>query len=138
MYRTTIWTLVLSLTLATAAGAEPTPVEKCQARKLNAQRNRDFCIKGERRKEVLGKKSDVVKCEEEFAAAITKANEKAAKKGASCRWLDNADGTATDLNSGFQWELKTDDGGVHDKDNTYTWCMDTGAFGCDNPGNPPD
>jgi len=39
----------------------------------------------------------------------------------SCRWLDNEDGTATDLSSGLQWELKTDDGMVHDKDNTYTW-----------------
>lgn len=27
--------------------------------------------------------------------------------------------TATD--SGLTWELKTDDGGVHDKDNTYRW-----------------
>ena len=24
--------------------------------------------------------------------------------------------------TGLVWEMKTDDGGIHDKDNTYTWC----------------
>lgn len=24
--------------------------------------------------------------------------------------------------TGLIWEMKTDDGGIHDKDNTYTWC----------------
>lgn len=28
---------------------------------------------------------------------------------------------ATAVDSGLTWELKTDDGGVHDKDNTYRW-----------------
>jgi len=37
------------------------------------------------------------------------------------RYTDNADGTVTDRRTGLQWEMKTDDGGVHDKDNTYTW-----------------
>jgi hypothetical protein len=26
-----------------------------------------------------------------------------------------------DNNTGLMWEVKTDDGGIHDKDNTYTW-----------------
>lgn len=39
----------------------------------------------------------------------------------ACRWLENGDGTATDLNTGLQWELKTDDGSIHDKDDTYKW-----------------
>jgi hypothetical protein len=33
----------------------------------------------------------------------------------------NGDGTATDYDTGLQWEQKTDDGSVHDKDNTYSW-----------------
>src|SRR4029453_12798466 len=129
----TIWTLVLSLTLVSAAGASPTDEEKCQAAKLNALRKRAFCIEGERRKEVLGKTPDTAKCEEKFATALTKADETAAKKSSSCRWLDNADGTATDLNSGLEWELKTGpaDGmasaDLHDVDNRYTWT--TNALG---------
>ena len=43
------------------------------------------------------------------------------EKGATLCYQDNADGTVTDLNTGLMWELKTDDSGIHDKDNTYTW-----------------
>ena len=32
-----------------------------------------------------------------------------------------ADGTFTDDNTGLMWEIKDDNGGIHDKDNTYTW-----------------
>jgi hypothetical protein len=35
-------------------------------------------------------------------------------------YTDNGDGTVSD-SCGLIWEKKTDDGGVHDKDNTYTW-----------------
>src|SRR3989304_6165855 len=31
------------------------------------------------------------------------------------------DGTFTDDNTGFMWEIKDDAGGIHDKDTTYTW-----------------
>ena len=34
---------------------------------------------------------------------------------------DNGDGTVTDDRTGLMWEKKSDDGGIHDKDNTYTW-----------------
>ena len=43
------------------------------------------------------------------------------------RWVDNGDGTATDRTTGLQWELKTDDGSVHDWTNKYTWQV---APGC--------
>jgi hypothetical protein len=33
----------------------------------------------------------------------------------------NDDGTVTDNVTGLMWELKTDDGGSQDKDNTFTW-----------------
>jgi hypothetical protein len=57
---------------------------------------------------------------------------KLAKQGApgqptSCdgpRFTDNGDGTVTDELTGLQWERKTDDGTVHDKDNHYTWGLD--------------
>lgn len=39
----------------------------------------------------------------------------------AARFIDNGDGTITDTQTGLQWEKKTDDGSVHDKDNTYRW-----------------
>ena len=53
------------------------------------------------------------------------------------RWVDNGDGTATDNTTRLQWELKTDDGSIHDKDNTYTWCAGQGGTSvyCVNPDN---
>ena len=36
-------------------------------------------------------------------------------------YTDNGDGTVTDSTSGLVWEQKTDDGGIHDKDNPYSW-----------------
>jgi len=35
--------------------------------------------------------------------------------------IDNGDGTMTDRRTRLQWERKSDDGGVHDVDNLYTW-----------------
>lgn len=132
MTKTTVWTLNLPLALSSAAPAA-TDEERCQKKKLIALGKRDLCLQQERAKEVLGKTSDPAKCAEKFDKQITKADEAAAKKGASCRWLENGDGTATDLNSGLQWELKTDDASIHDTDNRYTWCdtrlvPDGGAF----------
>ena len=34
---------------------------------------------------------------------------------------DCGDGTVADPQTGLQWEKKTDEGSVHDKDNLYTW-----------------
>ena len=36
-------------------------------------------------------------------------------------WEENGNGTATQCLTGLMWEMKTDDGSIHDKDNTYTW-----------------
>lgn len=127
MNKRTLWTLILSLALTTAAFAA-TDDEKCQNKKLIALGKRDLCLQKERGKEALGKAADVAKCAEKFDKQIA-----AAEKKVACRWLENGDGTATDLNSGLQWELKTDDGSIHDKDNLYTWSdtvsePDGGAF----------
>ena len=43
--------------------------------------------------------------------------------GATLSYTDNGDGTITDNNTGLMWEKKDDSGGIHDKDNTYTWGM---------------
>ncbi len=41
--------------------------------------------------------------------------------GRAMAFLDNGDGTVTDLNTGLMWEKKSDDGSIHDKDTTYTF-----------------
>jgi hypothetical protein len=47
--------------------------------------------------------------------------------GATLRYRDNGDGTITDRNTRLTWEKKSDDGGLHDKDNSYTWSGGLGA-----------
>lgn len=39
------------------------------------------------------------------------------------RWIDHADGTVTDRLTGLQWEKKTDDNLLHDKDNVGPWSL---------------
>ncbi|NJL26770.1 MAG: DUF1566 domain-containing protein [Thermoanaerobaculia bacterium] len=41
--------------------------------------------------------------------------------GASLVYVDNGDGTISDLVTGLMWEKKGDNGGLHDKDNGYVW-----------------
>ncbi|HYC57804.1 MAG TPA: DUF1566 domain-containing protein, partial [Candidatus Binatia bacterium] len=43
------------------------------------------------------------------------------QKGEARSFTDNGDGTVTDNVSGLMWEKHSDDGSIHDKDNTYTW-----------------
>ena len=41
--------------------------------------------------------------------------------GATLAYVDNGDGTITDLNTGLMWEKKSDDSGLHDKDGLLLW-----------------
>ena len=43
------------------------------------------------------------------------------KTSPSGNWIANGAGFVTDLATGLMWEQKAGDGGVHDKDGTYTW-----------------
>jgi hypothetical protein len=49
-------------------------------------------------------------------------------KGASRSYTDNGDGTVTDNTTGLMWEKKSDDGFIHDKDNTYTWGITSSPY----------
>ncbi len=63
----------------------------------------------------------------------------AAAPSAAPRFVDNCNGTITDRLTCLVWEKKDDAGGLHDKDNTYQWCLDADNNGqCDSPGFPPD
>lgn len=46
----------------------------------------------------------------------------------TARYVDDGNGTVTDNSTGLVWEKKTDDGGVHDKDNTYSWSTGDNSF----------
>ncbi len=41
--------------------------------------------------------------------------------GAARNYVDNGDGTITDATTGLMWEKLSDDGGLHDTDDVYTW-----------------
>ena len=63
----------------------------------------------------------------------------AIQAGCAQSFTDNGDGTITDNCTGLMWEKKDDSGGLHDKDNLYTWCTDADFNGaCDDPGNTMD
>ena len=55
-------------------------------------------------------------------AALAKAGTAYARAVVSgANYVDNGDGTITDRRTGLMWEKKSDDGSIHDADNTYTW-----------------
>jgi hypothetical protein len=58
-----------------------------------------------------------------FTASLAKIDAKASTEGTFCRYVDNGDGTVSDLNSGLIWEQKTTDGSVHDASHSYTWSV---------------
>ncbi|MFM8409301.1 MAG: DUF1566 domain-containing protein [Alphaproteobacteria bacterium] len=45
------------------------------------------------------------------------------RAGAAQSFVDNGDGTITDLNTRLTWEKLSDDGSVHDKDATWDWAQ---------------
>ena len=52
---------------------------------------------------------------------VAVADDGAVQAGAPLSFTDNGDGTITDNNTHLMWEKKGDGGGLHDKDNTYSW-----------------
>ena len=50
------------------------------------------------------------------------------QKGVVRSYTDNGDGTITDNQTGLTWEKKSDDGTIHDKDDTYNFTDAIGVF----------
>jgi hypothetical protein len=111
-----------------AKAALTTPA--CFAKKLTAWGNLRKCQATANGKVLQGKSADLAACQTEFNATLTKIDAKATSAAIACRYGVNGDGTATDYDTGLVWEQKTDDGSVHDKDNTYNWNT---AFGGTTP-----
>jgi len=56
-----------------------------------------------------------------FESAQPVEDDGAVQAGSPLDFLDNGDGTITDLNTGLMWEKKSNDGSIHDLDRTYFW-----------------
>jgi hypothetical protein len=72
--------------------------------------------------------SDLGTCEDDLAACqifpgdgYTDSSFGTIGHGPALSYTDNQDGTFTDNNTGYMWEIKDDNDDVHDKDNTYSW-----------------
>ena len=68
-------------------------------------------------------------CAEVYSRMLVRLQGRAKGTGSTCdgaQLLDNGDGTVTDRLTGLQWEQKTDDGSVHDKDDRYSWSSGDG------------
>jgi hypothetical protein len=69
--------------------------------------------------------TDLTSCEADLTACLAEPTVvfpgDGAGHGPELSYTDNGDGTATDNNTALIWELKDNNGGIHDVDNTYTW-----------------
>jgi hypothetical protein len=67
------------------------------------------------------------KCTTTFDEKRVKLDAQAAAAAVACRFIDNGDGTVTDVDTGLQWEQKNasdtveDPSNPHDVDNRYLW-----------------
>jgi hypothetical protein len=93
----------------------------CLAKKLKEWGKLRKCQAVENGKALQGKPADPAKCQTKLDAKLAAISERAFSTGTLCRYGDNGYGMLTDYDSGLVWELKDDSGGVHDKDDTYTW-----------------
>jgi len=69
------------------------------------------------------------KCAARYDFLWRRLQTRALRSGSSCdgsRFMDRGDGTVTDRLTGLQWEKKTDDGTIHDRDDRLAWTT-TGA-----------
>jgi Protein of unknown function (DUF1566) len=71
----------------------------CQLLKIKAAADRAKCVAKQRSEQVKGTPYDLASCETQFDAAIGAA-------GNACRYVDNGDGTISDLDTLLMWEKK--------------------------------
>jgi len=124
-----ILTAALLLGWAGIATGAPTPEQRCHQQRYIAAGKYASC-----QQQALGKfhargdssKFDLAtrKCTVKYAKTWTKLSAIGVAPCNGDRFDDAAaDGTVTDKLTGLQWEQKTDDGTVHDKDNFYSWSV---------------
>ena len=121
---------LVSLTLTSPALGAPSPEEKCQQALSLAAGKYLLCMQTAIGKfeggALIGVKlwSSAGKCVTSYTQGWSKLAAKYAGQGTSCegsRYADNGDGTFYDRLTRLTWEKKDDGGGIHDKDDVYTW-----------------
>jgi hypothetical protein len=101
------------------AAALTTPA--CLAKKLKAWGNLRRCQAIENGEALQGRESHLPACQTTFNNSLAKIDAQATAAAIACRYGVNGDGTVTDYDTGLQWEQKTADGSVHDRNNVYAW-----------------
>lgn len=140
-----VMTVGLAVLIAqSAAGADA--AARCEAAKLKVSGKYAYCrLRAEASAMKTGGAPDYSKCDaklsQNFGAAESAAGGNCPTEGDvaamqdlltgdadfarlrldGVRFIDNGDGTVTDTSTGLMWEKKDDGGGLHDKDNTYSW-----------------
>lgn len=134
------------IAMCAGTAAALTDAEKCEAAKNKIAGKYALCLQRAHAKAIkTGRPLDVSKCDTKFTtkwgtaetrggnmcptngdqAAIqdqlTADSDFIALELAGVRFVGNGDGTVTDTQTGLMWEKKDDSGGLHDKDDTYTW-----------------
>ena len=146
-------TITMATTLALAsmllgvprASAGMTPEQSCQTQRAKAAGKYAACVQAGISKyySIANATGDVFvrfnaglgKCVTKYAAVYGKLQAKAlaSPSAETCdapRYVDNGNGTVTDNLTALQWEQKTDDASVHDRDDVYSWAsVDTAADG---------
>jgi hypothetical protein len=123
--------LAAALLLGGAHIAAASPEDRCQGNRYFAAANYARCQQKAAAKYYANGGTDVPKyqdaarkCTEAYATMWRRLQDRASGTGSTCdgaRFVDNGDGTVTDRLTGLQWEKKTDDATVHDKDDRYPW-----------------
>ncbi len=134
-----VWaaTLVAALvSIHTGAADAATPEEACQKARHAAAAKYAACEQKTAGSHFGGVDfpvfaAKVSKCRVRYVQTWAKLQAKALGNGSTCdqsRFVVGLFGTVTDNLTGLEWERKTDDGTIHDKDNTYTWSASPSAF----------
>ena len=108
----TVIACAMLLCAGTAQATERVSIP-CEQTKLIAQGELELCLAQNSAIVLEGGPDESAVCQDLFTVELARAG--------SCRYLNNGDGTVSDLNTGLMWEMKTETAGVHDMYNTYTW-----------------
>src|SRR5262245_51961861 len=86
--------MTIALTVSRTASADS--LQRCRAEKIRAAATQSACLASEQIRALKGKVSDPSACIDKFVKTIARAG--------SCRFVDNGDGTVSDLDTALIWE----------------------------------
>ncbi len=118
--------ILVSVAIVSSAFAQPNVYAKCRKAKILARGKWQACRSVERAKIVVGGTANFAKCDAKLASKFVVAEKDVPLENIwICHWVDNNDGTVSDLHTGLMWEKKDSQDGIynyfnpHDTDNTY-------------------